>query len=281
MANAVGDITDPTGTLRPNEPTVEATTHKFRPVLVEKRSQKLHLPKDIKPSDAYGIFSLFFDDHILTIIAQNTNLYAPIQDAKLQAKNPNPKKARTPWSDVSVAELRAYLGVLLYRSLHSEKDRSDYWTTSSKLANHQSIYGAISRDRFDQLEPTIHVAEPIKQDTPENRRQKKKTSLFDKLEPLNSHLLSVSKKLWHPSSELAVDEFMVRFTGRAKEIVTIPSKPIPTGIKGWCTADEGYLLHWYWHAKGKGPQGVPKKPAELNLTAAVVPALLNTLPQPL
>ena len=72
---------------------------------------------------------------------------------------------------------------------------------------------------------------------------------------------------------------MVRYTGRAKEIVTIPSKPIPTGIKGWAIADEGYFIHLFWHAKTKGPQGLPKKPQELNPTAAVVPALLNTLPK--
>ena len=99
------------------------------------------------------------------------------------------------------------------------------------------------------------------------------------MEPLCSQLLDTAKKLWNPSSELAVDEFMVRYTGRAKEIVTIPSKPIPTGIKGWAIADEGYFCHLFWHAKTKGPQGVPKKPQNLNLTAAVVPALLDTLPK--
>ena len=152
MANAVGDITDPLGTLRPDEPTVEAATHKFRPIRVEERSQKMHLPRHIKPNDAYGIFSLFFDDDILTTIAQNTNLYAPIQEARLQAKNPDPKHARTPWKDVLVTELRAYLGILIYRSIHEESDRSDYWTVNPKMASHQIVTEAISRNRFDQLE---------------------------------------------------------------------------------------------------------------------------------
>ena len=278
MANAVGDITDPLGTLRPDEPTAEAATHKFRPIRVEERLQKMYLSRHIKPNDACSIFSLFFDDDILTTIAQNTNLYAPIQKARLQAKKPDPKHARTPWKDVLVTELRAYLGIFIYRSIHEESDRSDYWTVNPKMASHQIITEAISRNRFDQLEQIIHVAKP--ENASENPKKKKKAFCFHKLEPLNTHLLSIAKKLWKPSSELAVDEFMVRFTGRAKEIVTIPAKPIPTGIKGWGIADKGYFLHWYWHAKGKGPQGVPKKPAELNPTAAVVPALLDTLPKP-
>ena len=74
---------------------------------------------------------------------------------------------------------------------------------------------------------------------------------------------------------------MVRFTGRAKEKLTIPTKPIPTGIKAWIIADKGYFLHWFWHAKGSGPQGMGRIPRPLgrNKTAAVVPALLKTLPQ--
>ena len=74
MANTVGDITDPEGTLRPNEPILEGATHQFRPIYVEERSQKICLPQHVKPMNAYGIFSLFFNDHILAVIAQNTNL---------------------------------------------------------------------------------------------------------------------------------------------------------------------------------------------------------------
>ena len=74
---------------------------------------------------------------------------------------------------------------------------------------------------------------------------------------------------------------MCRFTGRTKAKLTIPTKPIPTGIKAWVIADKGYFLHWFWHAKGDGPQGIGRVPKPLgrNKTAAVVPALLNTLPQ--
>ena len=73
---------------------------------------------------------------------------------------------------------------------------------------------------------------------------------------------------------------MCRFTGRAKEIVKIANKPIPTGIKTWIIAEKGYFLHWFWHAKSKDPQGIGPVPKELgaNKTAATVVALLKTLP---
>ena len=74
---------------------------------------------------------------------------------------------------------------------------------------------------------------------------------------------------------------MVRFTGRAKEKLTIPTKLIPTGIKAWVIADQGYFSHWFWYAKGDRPQGIGPipKPLEINKIAAVILALLNTLPK--
>ena len=183
MANTVGDITDPEGTLRPDEPILATATAQFMPVQMDNRSQKICLPRHIQPKDAYGIFSLFFSDDVLAMIVQNTNDYAPIHQAKLQADNPSPKFPRLPWKDTSVAELRAYLGFLIYRSVHSEADRSDYWTTDPEMAIHRCVFDAMGRNRFDQLEACIHVAkkEPAEPLKGKKKTRKKKISCFDKV----------------------------------------------------------------------------------------------------
>ena len=46
--------------------------------------------------------------------------------------------------------------------------------------------------------------------------------------------------------------------GRAKEIVNIPSKPTPEGFKIWVLANEGYVLDWLYHAKGRGKHDGPQ-----------------------
>src|SRR5205809_5980588 len=76
---------------------------------------------------------------------------------------------------------------------------------------------------------------------------------------------------------------MVRFTGKAKETVKMPSKPIPVGYKVWVMADSGYFLQWNFHAKGEGPVGLNTKEEYLDLapTQAIVAYLLNQLPPPL
>ena len=43
---------------------------------------------------------------------------------------------------------------------------------------------------------------------------------------------------------------MAWFTKYAKEKIIIPTKPIPTGFKGWIILDNGYFIHWFWYAKG-------------------------------
>jgi hypothetical protein len=89
---------------------------------------------------------------------------------------------------------------------------------------------------------------------------------------------------------LAVDEIIVRFEGRSKEITTIPNKPIPTGYKVWGAAQRGFLLVWNWHIPGQknGPLGI-RIPRELsgtikagnggNKTQAVVLHLIKRLPK--
>jgi hypothetical protein len=101
------------------------------------------------------------------------------------------------------------------------------------------------------------------------------------VEPLNSFVQAQFLNFWVPGRNLAVDECMVRFTGRSYDIITIPSKPIHTGYKVWAVAQEGYILSWIWHSKGSRPVGIGKVPKQLgqNRTAATVPYLLGKLPK--
>jgi hypothetical protein len=97
--------------------------------------------------------------------------------------------------------------------------------------------------------------------------------------------------VWKPGRDLAVDEIIVGYEGRAKETTTVPNKPTPTGFKVWAVAQRGFLLCWNWHVPGikNGPVGV-RTPRELggtikagkggNKTQAVVLHLIGRLPKP-
>lgn len=104
-------------------------------------------------------------------------------------------------------------------------------------------------------------------------------------ESLSSHIQKTNLELWNPGKNLAVDESMIRYTGRTKEITTIPNKPTPTGLKVWNCAQLGFTLACCWHRPGAkhGPVGVvvPKLPKgkTINMTQAVVPHLLAQIPK--
>ncbi|KAK1948691.1 hypothetical protein LY78DRAFT_708554 [Colletotrichum sublineola] len=105
----------------------------------------------------------------------------------------------------------------------------------------------------------------------------------------SSPIQEVGDSFYLPGSNPAVDEAMVRFTGRCFEKTTIPSKPTSVGYKVWVLAQSGYFLRWLWHVQGKGPYGlVSQQRAQLQRervvddsftpTQRVVTTLLTLLP---
>ena len=98
---------------------------------------------------------------------------------------------------------------------------------------------------------------------------------------MNEHLKAVSLALWTPGTDLAIDEAMIMCQGRAKETMTIPNKPIPTGFKLWVIAQLGYFHSWLFHMPGFRPLGVTAIPeiSPTNYTAAIIPTLLRQLPE--
>ncbi|KAM5341427.1 hypothetical protein ACJ41O_014458 [Fusarium nematophilum] len=130
----------------------------------------------------------------------------------------------------------------------------------------------------------------------------------------SDHIQAASAEIFLPGSHLAVDECMVRYTGRSNETTVVKGKPTPLGLKIWVIAQQGFFIHWEWHNPGAkyGPVGVelppPKsstrgrggrrggggrgtakaaekrpateeKPIALNSTQSVVVALTNRLPK--
>ena len=87
---------------------------------------------------------------------------------------------------------------------------------------------------------------------------------------LSEVLRERSFKYWAPSKHLCVDEAIARFTGRASELVIIKTKPTPEGFKIWCLANDGVILNWLFHARGRGPINL------LDLRDAAAPAFTPT-----
>ena len=115
-----GDPTDPRGTKRPNKNLILVSSHTFRPVIVAEYLCKVCFPSNIYSKDIYNIFSLFFNNEVLSMLIKNTNLYG----ARYY------KGLKTTWKDTLVIELRAFLKILVYCSLYPHPKHRKLWNTN-------------------------------------------------------------------------------------------------------------------------------------------------------
>jgi hypothetical protein len=73
--------------------------------------------------------------------------------------------------------------------------------------------------------------------------------VFQAAEEWSDHIQAVSAEIFLPGSHLAVDECMIRYTGRSKETTVVKGKPTPLGFKIWVIAQQGFFIRWLWHIK--------------------------------
>lgn len=229
-------------------------------------SAQAHIPEGTERT-AIGLWKLFFSDEILQAIVDHTNEYAEQQITLL------PPRHRS-WKSLNLPEFHAFLAVQIYMGLHCESDVEDYWNTNPVDGPlHLEVTKHIALGRFQQIDRFLHVSPPC----PPGQRQ----SAFEKVEPLSTYLLARCKQLYTPHTHLAVDEVMVRFTGRSYATVKLPNMPIPEGYKIWVIAADGYIIQWLYHTKekhGLDPQwGL--EPYNFSKTEAVVLTLAQRFKQ--
>ena len=237
----------PKRTTRPKKkpPPKPSALPDFDPVPIDNNTTygRPNIPEYIDTSDPYAIFRLFFTDELLDKLAEFTNRNAELHPTPLERQ---PKDSPRPWKPTCRQELLAYLAVLFHMGIHTEPSTEDYWNSSLSDGPIHGVGDFISCNRWEQLDRYFYCTKPKEQDdTPFQ-------NTFQRVEDLSEHLRLCCRRLYKPGIHLAVDESIERFTGRASEIVNIPTKPIPEGFKIWILGNQGYVLDWMFHAKGAG-----------------------------
>jgi hypothetical protein len=104
-----------------------------------------------------------------------------------------------------MSDLYIYFAILIYMALHIENDTEDYWSQGrDNGSTHLSVIIHIERNRWHDIHYAFHISDPT---------ILRKTTVFEKVEPLNSHIWKASCQYWIPGRDLAVDECMERFSG--------------------------------------------------------------------
>ena len=190
-------------------------------------------PTKILPvnSTELDFFLLLVDNRILNNIVKESNIYA---EQSLKAAHQDVSK----WNKIDLAELKAFLGLLIVMSIHKVPWLRDYWSESWALGV-PAFAQVMPRNRFFDILVRIHLAN--NENMPQHGEQG-----FDKLYKVRNFLDSVRANFlsnYDPHRQQAIDEAMVKYKGRTSLKQYMPMKPIKRGIKIWCRADSrnGYL----------------------------------------
>ena len=180
-----------------------------------------------RDATALEYLQLFFNASIWMYLVQQTNAYA---HHRMSNARPSRRSLFRKWVDVTVAEMKAFVGLILSMGLVQIPEVREYWSRHETL-NFPFFRRVLSRDRFLQIFWSLHVGE-INGPT----RRSKIQSFIDLLLPL-------FQRFFTPSKSVSIDEAMIAFRGRVRFRQYIRGKPTPWGIKAYVLSDSdtGYL----------------------------------------
>ena len=170
-------------------------------------------------STAIHLLLLYIDDRILGDIVRETNRYA---SQEFEKKN----KDISLWTELTINELKAFLGLLVAMSIKRLPAIRDYWSQDWVLGV-PAFAKVMPRNRFLEIAAHIHLNDNSKQPGPNSPN-------FDKLFKIRRFIDDLKANFaiqYNPHCHQVVDEEMIKFKGRTSLKQYLPLKPIKRGIK--------------------------------------------------
>ncbi|ENH64952.1 PiggyBac transposable element-derived protein 2 [Fusarium oxysporum f. sp. cubense race 1] len=256
-------------------PADKSRGHNFTPFIVEDRDFHItHLPQT-----PLELFQLFIPISLIYRWIDYTNSWVGhlIENGVTDSWNTpiSPSSRILGWEGLSSSQVYIWLGVLIYLGVNLGVNSPFHMITKfMPLRKFELIH------RYLRPFDYIKINETESYDLPK---------VFQAAEEWSQHIQHMSALLFQPGSSLAVDECMIRYTGRSKETTLVKNKPTPLGLKIWIIAQEGFFIYWLWHVKGakyglsdakktRKAQGVTKDLNLLSNTQRVVISLCDMLP---
>jgi hypothetical protein len=170
------------------------------------------------------LFQLFFSDAVFEMLAAATNAYAAFKNAG--------GPGRRQWKDTTAAELKIWLGLIIYMGVVRQGRTDEFWYRKSDWPEH-SICRFLGYTRFEQLKRYFHISEPFAH-LPQQR-------FYEKLEPLASILKEAFMRVVRPATAVSVDEMIIRFKGRSRHTIMMRGKLVPVGYNVLSLCERGYF----------------------------------------
>ena len=183
-------------------------------------------------------FHLMIPRDYFYAVAAQTNLYARQRLANKGVPECNFAKEFEP---TTAAEMRAYVGLLLFMSVSPLPSVKLYWSESLPTYN-PWVASVMTKNRFQELAIFFHLIDSTK-------AKPKGQSGYDPLYKVRL-IISLTQETfsgnYHPAEAITVDEAMIKFKGRCEILQYLPNKPTKWGLKVWacCDARSFYLMNY-------------------------------------
>jgi hypothetical protein len=207
-----------------------------------KPGPKIDMPDDAQADD---YFSLVFDERVWDLLVTETNRY---QHQTIS----DPEHSR-PWEDVTVEEMKAFIGILMLMGILKLPRLELYWQQAHPLIQQHGIPEVMTLVRFQQIWRFLHLANSDNQ-VPVG------TSGYDKLfkvRPLLDLIQPNLEAIYTMHEHICVDEAMIRFKGRLSFRQYMKAKPTKWGVKVFvlCDSTNGYIFRFQIYT-GKAAESI-------------------------
>ncbi|GFO14718.1 PiggyBac transposable element-derived protein 4-like [Plakobranchus ocellatus] len=207
---------------------------------------------DVGGDTPLDYFSMMVDDSMITNLVEETNRYA---GQTLRGKTPSPRSRFQQWVEVTVGEMRAFLGLIVAMGLIVIiENMAEYWSLHDqyRLPFFSSV---MVKDRFLLILSFFHVAD--------NERQAPKDDPgYDPIYKIRTWVEALNRnfgRTFSPGKNIAIDEAMVAWRGPLSFRVYNPDKPDKFGIKVFelCDSNTAYCckLYFYVGKRQSSPRG--------------------------
>lgn len=164
------------------------------------------------------LVDLFFSDEFLALLVEQTNLYAAQEIEKRKAIKKSNRLSK--WQDVSAAEMKVFIGLLLQMGPCTFPSIEHYWSTN-KLYNVNFWRSHMSRNRFQLLLRYFHLVD----------NSILSADRLYKVRPILNHFNNIMRENYVPDKNICIDESMMLWRGRLLFRQYIKNKKHKYGIK--------------------------------------------------
>lgn len=184
--------------------------------------------------DPLEYFQLFFDNDILSYIAQETNRYA---SEFFEYADLTPSSRALKWKETDSNEVKRFLALLLLQGVVQKPVEKFFWSKRPILCT--PFFGSVmSQPRYGLLMKFIHFEDSSSFDANSHPHPK-----LRKIYDIQSKLVTKFQDVYTPEKNVSIDESLMAYKGRLSWKQFIPSKRSRFGIKLYqlCESESGYI----------------------------------------